>query len=339
MRFHACLLATAAVLATAPRSSWSRADRSDAGDHSRPPGPAWTPGAAVAALARVATLGAEGLSTLDQTTLAQVCVPHVFGVSLPIAAALDSRCDLIDAPFAPFLTWHAPDVGALVVRLQLELRELSAGPGGFIARFLPEAPGLDFLPDLSALTTSPVPGVESSGFGWRSDPIQHRAKFHKGTDFRAKQGTPVYAAGAGRVVFTGQQHGYGNIIYVDHGGGVVTRYAHLSRFEITRGELVGEGRLIGRVGATGRATGPHLHFEVRLGARAVEPRLAMQIGLLQRTDPAAARVAAEQLAAAIQDHKIDSHDPPGRSRRVERRHRGHGRPERAGAPRRSRDNT
>jgi murein DD-endopeptidase MepM/ murein hydrolase activator NlpD len=233
--------------------------------------------------------------------------------------------------------WPAVDLlDDTSLQLRLDLREIAAGPAGFLARLLPEAPEVDFLPDLTALTTSPVPGVESSGFGWRSDPIQHRAKFHKGTDYRARKGTPVYAAGDGRVVFTGQQHGYGNIIYVDHGGGVVTRYAHLSRFEIDRGALVEAGRLIGRVGATGRATGPHLHFEVRLGARAVEPKLAMAIGALERTDPAAARVAAAQLAAEIQDQKIDRHDPPGKARKADRRrHRGH-RPERRGAPHRTR---
>ena len=181
------------------------------------------------------------------------------------------------------------------------------------------------LPDLTILSASPVPGVESSGFGWRRDPIHHRDKFHKGTDFRADRGTPVYSAGAGVVAFTGRQSGYGKVIYVDHGGGVVTRYAHLSSIEVKAGTAVPAARLIGKVGATGRATGPHLHFEVRLAGRAVDPELAMQVGALQRTDPAAARWMGWLLSPRAQDERIDRHDPPRRAparagSRPERRH-------------------
>jgi murein DD-endopeptidase MepM/ murein hydrolase activator NlpD len=326
MRREASMLACAAVLAIAPSLASARAA---APERSRPPSAAWTPGAAAVALARVATLGAGALPRLDA-----LCAPEVFELRVPfvdhrLGIELGLRC-VADDPAGLLALPQA-------LGLRLELRDIAAGPAGLLARLLlPETPELDFLPDLTALTTSPVPGVESSGFGWRRDPIHHRAKFHRGTDFRAKHGTPVYAAGAGRVVFTGQQHGYGNIVYVDHGGGVVTRYAHLQRFEIQRGALVEAGRLIGRVGSTGRATGPHLHFEVRLGDRAVEPSLAMAIGALERTDPLAARAAAAQLAADVQEQKVDRHDPPGHARKPARRHRGPGRPERAGAPRRVR---
>ena len=179
------------------------------------------------------------------------------------------------------------------------------------------------LPDLTILAASPVPGVESSGFGWRRDPIHRNAKFHKGTDFSADRGTPVYSAGAGIIAFTGRQTGYGNVIYVDHGGSVVTRYAHLSRIEVKRGAAVASAHRIGRVGSTGRATGPHLHFEVRLDGRAVDPDLAMRVGALQRTDPAAARWTAWLLSPAALEQRVDRHDPPrrpGTQRRPERRH-------------------
>lgn len=191
------------------------------------------------------------------------------------------------------------------------------------------------IPDLRVLTASPVPGVESSGFGWRRDPIHHRDKFHKGTDFSADRGTPVYSAGAGVVAFTGRQHGYGNVIYLDHGGGVITRYAHLSRIEVAAGAAIPAARQIGRVGATGRATGPHLHFEIRLAGRAVDPTLAMQVGALQRTDPAAARWTAWLLAPDAQDQRIDRHDPP-RHRTRDRAATGR-RPERRNAPVRDRN--
>lgn len=207
-------------------------------------------------------------------------------------------------------------------RLQLHLRDIAAESRVMLAALVPFMPSP---PDLTPLMASPVPGVESSGFGWRRDPIRRHAKFHKGTDFRADRGTPVYAAGAGLVAFTGRQHGYGNIIYVDHGGGVVTRYAHLHRIEVRPGDPVDAGARIGQVGSTGRTTGPHLHFEVRLDGRAVDPTLAMHVAALQRTDPQAARVAAFGLSAETQAGRVDRHDPvrprtAAAGKRPERRH-------------------
>ncbi len=178
-------------------------------------------------------------------------------------------------------------------------------------------------PDLSMLTTSPVL-EESSGFGWRVDPIHPNLRFHSGTDFRADPGTPVLAAGSGVVVFAGRQGGYGNIVYVDHGGGVVTRYAHLRRIETAVDARVTAGERIGQVGSTGRATGPHLHFEVRLDGRAVDPVTALTVASLERESPAAGRLAAFALAPELQAKARDGSD----------RHRGASRPERAGrAPR------
>lgn len=179
--------------------------------------------------------------------------------------------------------------------------------------------------DLRPLASSPVPGVESSGFGWRDDPFNSRRKFHKGTDFRAPRGTAVYAAGGGVVLFAGRMGGYGNAIFIDHGDGVVTRYGHLRVIGVTKGATVASGSKVGEVGSTGRATGPHLHFEVRLDGRAVNPKVAMTIANLQRTDPLAARTAAVALAPEVQAASIDPHPRPGKrakSARPERRGRG-----------------
>jgi hypothetical protein len=97
-------------------------------------------------------------------------------------------------------------------------------------------------------------------------------RFHSGVDFESSQGDPVRAAGAGRVVFAGYNSGgYGRLVVIRHARGVTTWYAHLSRFAVHRGEHVSAGELVGRVGATGHATGPHLHFEVRLRGAAVNP--------------------------------------------------------------------
>ncbi len=112
----------------------------------------------------------------------------------------------------------------------------------------------------------------SSGFGYRSDPFTHGGAFHPGLDFRGPIGAPIYAAAAGVISFAGQRSGYGNCIEVDHGNGLVTRYAHMSGFRARAGQQVGAGQLIGVIGSTGRSTGPHLHFEVRVHDHAVNPR-------------------------------------------------------------------
>lgn len=166
--------------------------------------------------------------------------------------------------------------------------------------------------NLTSLSASPVPGRESSGFGWRDDPLNNRRKFHKGTDFRAPRGTPVYAAGGGSVIFAGRMGGYGNVVFIDHGDGVITRYGHLRRIGTKRDAQVVAGAQIGEVGSTGRATGPHLHFEVRLDGRAVNPSVAMSLGALQRVDPIAARSAMATLAPEVQQASVDPHKKAGK---------------------------
>ncbi len=116
------------------------------------------------------------------------------------------------------------------------------------------------------------PQLMSSGFGYRSDPFTHAAAFHPGLDFRGPIGTPILAAARGRVSFAGQRSGYGNCIEIDHGDGLVTRYAHMSAFRARQGDQVAAGQVIGAIGSTGRSTGPHLHFEVRINDRPVNPR-------------------------------------------------------------------
>lgn len=112
----------------------------------------------------------------------------------------------------------------------------------------------------------------SSGFGYRADPFDGSAAMHAGLDFRGPIGAPIYAAAAGRVSFVGVRQGYGNCVEIDHGNGLMTRYAHMSGFRSRVGQQVGAGQVIGLIGNTGRSTGPHLHFEVRINDRAVNPR-------------------------------------------------------------------
>lgn len=111
----------------------------------------------------------------------------------------------------------------------------------------------------------------ASGYGVRRDPIYGTMKFHEGMDFSAPVGTPVYATADGRVRTASRQGLYGNLIEIDHGYNYITRYAHLSAIEVQPGQTVRRGDLIGRVGSTGKSTGPHLHYEVRLRGAAQNP--------------------------------------------------------------------
>jgi murein DD-endopeptidase MepM/ murein hydrolase activator NlpD len=117
----------------------------------------------------------------------------------------------------------------------------------------------------------PLAARVSSGFGYRADPFHGARRFHAGMDFAAAYGREVPAAGAGRVVSAGDDGGYGLSVVVDHGDGVRTRYAHLSSVAVTAGQELAKSEVVGRVGQTGRATGPHLHFEVELDGQKVDP--------------------------------------------------------------------
>jgi murein DD-endopeptidase MepM/ murein hydrolase activator NlpD len=112
----------------------------------------------------------------------------------------------------------------------------------------------------------------TSGFGYRHDPFNGRAAMHSGIDFKGAIGSPIFAAAEGRVTFAGRKGGYGNTVEVTHANGMLTRYAHLSRIDVRPGQLVAAGVTLGGLGSTGRSTGPHLHFEVRVNDRAVNPR-------------------------------------------------------------------
>jgi len=112
----------------------------------------------------------------------------------------------------------------------------------------------------------------TSGFGYRRDPFNGHGAMHAGIDFKGAIGSPIFAAAEGRVTFAGWKAGYGQAIEITHGNGMLTRYAHLSRIDVKVGQPVAAGATIGGLGNTGRSTGPHLHFEVRINDRAVNPR-------------------------------------------------------------------
>ena len=111
----------------------------------------------------------------------------------------------------------------------------------------------------------------ASGYGYRVDPIYKTTKFHSGMDFSANIGTPVYATGDGKVIKVGWESGYGKLIKIDHGFGYVTWYAHLNDYNVRVGQKVVRGEVIGKVGNTGKSTGPHLHYEVHVKGKVVNP--------------------------------------------------------------------
>jgi len=130
---------------------------------------------------------------------------------------------------------------------------------------------------VSVPSRMPVDGVRlSSDYGMRNHPVLGGQRAHTGVDLAGASGTPVYATADGYVSRADRFGSYGNYIAIEHGGELQTRYAHLSGFEVVAGERVVKGQLIGYVGSTGRSTGPHLHYEVRVGGEAVDPRPYMQ---------------------------------------------------------------
>ena len=121
-------------------------------------------------------------------------------------------------------------------------------------------------------TVWPVNGTLEGGFGGRRNPFGGPGyEFHSGQDIEAPWGAPVVAGASGRVAFVGWQNGYGQLVVVDHGGGLTTRYGHLSHIDVEADQTVTRGQLLGKVGSTGRSTGPHLHYEVRINDQAVNP--------------------------------------------------------------------
>ncbi len=134
------------------------------------------------------------------------------------------------------------------------------------------------LPRPAALPkTSGVLGRVTSGFGMRHDPFDGHLTRHEGVDLAASEGAPIRAVAGGVVRRSGDRGGYGSTVEIDHGNGLTTLYAHASEILVRDGETVTQGQPIARVGQTGRATGNHLHFEVRVGNRPVDPARALKI--------------------------------------------------------------
>jgi murein DD-endopeptidase MepM/ murein hydrolase activator NlpD len=123
----------------------------------------------------------------------------------------------------------------------------------------------------------PVSGTISSPYGWRKDPFTGEPDFHHGVDIASPSGSGIFAAGKGRVVFSGWKKGYGNVVEIEHRDGLSTLYAHNAKNLVREGEEVGHYQLIALVGDTGKSTGPHLHYEVKKNGEVVNPTKVTQL--------------------------------------------------------------
>jgi murein DD-endopeptidase MepM/ murein hydrolase activator NlpD len=190
------------------------------------------------------------------------------GVHAERLVSIDTKRSLKSAtcgPFVPFkLNPNSSSFEREVSRLQEDVRIADR-----LRRAIVDAP-----------LGSPLPAhaETTSGFGPRRDPFLGRIAYHSGVDFREAQGAPVRATGAGRVASAGSNGGYGLMVEIDHGSGMTTRYAHLSALLVAEGQFIPSGAIVGRLGSTGRSTGPHLHYEVRMDDEPVDPMRFLRAG-------------------------------------------------------------
>lgn len=190
-------------------------------------------------------------------------------VSAPLSAKTITDTD--DDPYANVQT----DVGAPVqtsdtvfASLMGQWRKMDGGAGNYAFAAASNAiwQGAD-MP-----SGRPVPNLQlTSNYGYRRDPFNGHARMHKGIDIPGPVGTPIYATADGYVVRSQRVSGYGNLVELSHGNDVTTRYGHLSRMLVKENEIVRRGQLIALMGSTGRSTGSHLHYEVRIAGEAVNP--------------------------------------------------------------------
>ncbi len=125
---------------------------------------------------------------------------------------------------------------------------------------------LDYTPSIM-----PTSGYTTSRFGWRRSPFTGQRHFHRGLDIVNKLGTPVKATANGKVVFAGKKKFWGNTVWVMHRDGIISKYGHMSEFEVAMGDEIKRGQVIGKIGMSGRTTGPHLHYQIEIGDKALDP--------------------------------------------------------------------
>ena len=199
----------------------------------------------------------EGTETRARTVLAEL------GVNTP-PPSLAKRVLAIGGPLLPFISGEDP------CEQQMTRVRSSAGMMAELGQLIERVP----------VRRPAPPGAElTSGFGPRLDPFVKQYAFHSGIDLKGEPGDVARATAAGRVTTASYQGGYGLLVEIDHGNGLATRYGHLSAIEVNEGQTVEVGEPVGRIGATGRSTGPHLHYEVRIAGEPVDPLRYLRAGV------------------------------------------------------------
>lgn len=197
--------------------------------------------------------------------------------------------DAMGGPLIPFFREKDQHLHPTLERLNLALQRMDALERTLIA-----------IPSGKPSST----GMITSSYGYRRDPFTGGGAMHSGIDFKGPKGQPILAAAGGRVTHAGWKSGYGKAVEITHGNGLMTRYAHLSRIDVAAGQRIEQGIQLGAMGSTGRSTGTHLHFEVRLNGRAINPRPFLEAN----TDVLKVKAIARQRA------KAPARTQPGTSR-------------------------
>mgnify|MGYP001546665662 CR=1 FL=1 len=208
----------------------------------------------------------------------------ITGVNQDTTLRLDSLLDSVGSPFWNGMGGQIDDSDVEVTEFAVSEDDSSLMINGVMDRVLYieklteelelKRDHFDSLP-----TTSPVKGLRlSSSFGMRKHPISGKYRQHKGLDFAGPSGSLVMASAGGKVVYAARKGTYGNLVEIDHGNGVTTRYAHLRKISVKKGEIVEVGEKVGEVGSTGASTGPHLHWEVRVFDQAKDPQQFLDAG-------------------------------------------------------------
>ncbi len=174
----------------------------------------------------------------------------------------------IGGPLVNTAPMTEPDLQAAIAELAIAVGHRDEYMNFVEADVLQSSVLKEMLPNITPVSSA----YRSSGYGWRIDPIRGGKAFHEGLDFSAVRGASIYAAGDGIVTTAGRTHNYGKLVKVNHGSGLETRYAHASKLLVKIGERVVKGQVIALVGSSGRSTGPHLHYEIRLNGRSLDPR-------------------------------------------------------------------
>lgn len=232
-----------------------------------------------ATIAAVACMALTPAAHANSSSNADIAAPlrEANVANQAVSGGLDER---FSALFSNWRSLEATNVPALAAVAEAQSQAgMSSGISGSIAGFRTNGP------QVSIPSRVPLAGlVMTSDYGMRMHPVTGRRAAHKGIDLAAPTGTPIYATGDGMVSRASWFSSYGLYVAIEHGGQIQTRYAHMSRLNVAEGQRVRKGDVIGYVGSTGRSTGPHLHYEVRIDGSAVNPLPYMNGGDLAKAE-------------------------------------------------------